>query len=488
MAAEGVPLTAPGAGPVSRPAARPRAGGSQNPPDTLCGRPPTASSSGGADAGSTGASSPASRSAPASADESAASGGAVADHSDTADSKPSGKSRSADSGHALESSKPGSPTSSSVARRGRGAGGAAVAASAHAAAQTAAATADFSAALAQSLAASPAGAAGAAAAAGATASAAGTTNSPGEATHPDRAGNSSEPAARHSTADPVSTALALLEQALAGALAGIPFAPATASTTPASTQDLGRSASADKSTAAALDALLPQTTLADLKPGASNATPTAGSAAPAGPAAPAGAASSAAATLTAAAQLPSGPHVGLQPGAANSSMMALASPVGTSAWTDELGARVTWMAHQGIESASLRLSPEHLGPLQVSISVHDGRASVWFGARVGLRSSNRFRSFVSSSPVRDSCSPMPVSHGSRPAARSGSRPLVPRCRLPRWRPSTPMPPRAALPAWAAWASSTPTPEYSAPPRPRPRSAVADTLPRVVPNRSRRFSQ
>jgi flagellar hook-length control protein FliK len=38
------------------------------------------------------------------------------------------------------------------------------------------------------------------------------------------------------------------------------------------------------------------------------------------------------------------------------------------------------MAHQGIESASLQLSPEHLGPLQVTISVHDGHASVWFGA------------------------------------------------------------------------------------------------------------
>jgi flagellar hook-length control protein FliK len=60
--------------------------------------------------------------------------------------------------------------------------------------------------------------------------------------------------------------------------------------------------------------------------------------------------------------------------------MAIASPVGTSGWTDELGAKVTWMAHQGIESASLHLSPEHLGPLQVSISVHNGQASVWFGA------------------------------------------------------------------------------------------------------------
>ena len=58
----------------------------------------------------------------------------------------------------------------------------------------------------------------------------------------------------------------------------------------------------------------------------------------------------------------------------------LSSPVGSSAWTEELGAKLTWMASQGIESASLRLSPEHLGPLQVTISVRDGQASVWFGA------------------------------------------------------------------------------------------------------------
>jgi len=58
----------------------------------------------------------------------------------------------------------------------------------------------------------------------------------------------------------------------------------------------------------------------------------------------------------------------------------LKSPVGTAAWTDELGGKVTWMAKQGIESASLKLSPEHLGPLEVHISVQNGSASVLFGA------------------------------------------------------------------------------------------------------------
>ena len=56
------------------------------------------------------------------------------------------------------------------------------------------------------------------------------------------------------------------------------------------------------------------------------------------------------------------------------------SPVGSPAWNDELGGKVTWMANQGIDSASLKLSPEHLGPVEVHISVQNGSTSVMFGA------------------------------------------------------------------------------------------------------------
>lgn len=58
----------------------------------------------------------------------------------------------------------------------------------------------------------------------------------------------------------------------------------------------------------------------------------------------------------------------------------LNAPVGSGAWGEELGTQLTWMTNQGIQSASLQLTPAHLGPLQVSISVHNGQASVWFGA------------------------------------------------------------------------------------------------------------
>lgn len=58
----------------------------------------------------------------------------------------------------------------------------------------------------------------------------------------------------------------------------------------------------------------------------------------------------------------------------------LREPVGTAAWSDELGARLYLMADKGHHAASLKLSPEHLGPLEVRIAVKDDQATVWFGA------------------------------------------------------------------------------------------------------------
>lgn len=89
-----------------------------------------------------------------------------------------------------------------------------------------------------------------------------------------------------------------------------------------------------------------------------------------------GSASSAGAPLGAAPQSAAATHT--QSGALEGP--PLRSQIGTSAWTDELGARLTLMAHQGLASASLRLTPEHLGPVEVKISVRDSSASVWFGA------------------------------------------------------------------------------------------------------------
>jgi flagellar hook-length control protein FliK len=69
-----------------------------------------------------------------------------------------------------------------------------------------------------------------------------------------------------------------------------------------------------------------------------------------------------------------------QPAAADSSPNRINAPVGSAAFNDELGGKITWLANQGIQSASVELSPEHLGPVSVHISVQAGSASVSFNA------------------------------------------------------------------------------------------------------------
>jgi flagellar hook-length control protein FliK len=67
-------------------------------------------------------------------------------------------------------------------------------------------------------------------------------------------------------------------------------------------------------------------------------------------------------------------------GSADTGSSKMSAPVGTAAFNDELGGKITWMAHQGLQSASLQLSPEHLGPVDVRIAVQDGSATVSFNA------------------------------------------------------------------------------------------------------------
>ena len=59
----------------------------------------------------------------------------------------------------------------------------------------------------------------------------------------------------------------------------------------------------------------------------------------------------------------------------------LQSEVGTHEWAEELGTRLAVMTAQGDQSGSLRLSPEHLGPLEVQIRMQDDKANVVFGAQ-----------------------------------------------------------------------------------------------------------
>jgi flagellar hook-length control protein FliK len=59
----------------------------------------------------------------------------------------------------------------------------------------------------------------------------------------------------------------------------------------------------------------------------------------------------------------------------------LREPVGTSRWADELGSRLVLMSVRGQQQGSLLLTPEHMGPVEVQISVNRDTANVWFGAQ-----------------------------------------------------------------------------------------------------------
>jgi flagellar hook-length control protein FliK len=58
----------------------------------------------------------------------------------------------------------------------------------------------------------------------------------------------------------------------------------------------------------------------------------------------------------------------------------LSTPVHDARWADALAHRLVMMARDGETSASLKLVPQDLGPLDIQINVRDGEASVHFGA------------------------------------------------------------------------------------------------------------
>ncbi|WP_262340757.1 flagellar hook-length control protein FliK, partial [Bordetella pertussis] len=69
------------------------------------------------------------------------------------------------------------------------------------------------------------------------------------------------------------------------------------------------------------------------------------------------------------------------PAAAQPLGLEVASPVGSSQWGQELGRQLVTISHdarQGHHTAELRLDPPDLGPLRVSINLHEGVASAAF--------------------------------------------------------------------------------------------------------------
>jgi flagellar hook-length control protein FliK len=65
--------------------------------------------------------------------------------------------------------------------------------------------------------------------------------------------------------------------------------------------------------------------------------------------------------------------------AANAPALQIPVAVGAQDWDRQLGERVGVLVDQGLTNAQLKLSPAHLGPLEIRITVQNDQASVWFG-------------------------------------------------------------------------------------------------------------
>jgi flagellar hook-length control protein FliK len=208
------------------------------------------------------------------------------------------------------------------------------------------------------------------------------TAAPGEVT----GGAKSSKADKSAAADTSPSSLGFLAQSLAAVLSGAQQQPAAGRATAADSSTDGASAdgsSIDGVTLASGSSL--QNIVASLTKGSAAELKAATAAADGDPkgsaaATAAGAADgSASGTSAFQAQMSVGSHFQTTANTQTTNDK-VSAPVGTPAFNDELGGKITWMANQGVQSASLQLSPEHLGPVAVHISVQDGSASVAFNA------------------------------------------------------------------------------------------------------------
>ncbi len=62
----------------------------------------------------------------------------------------------------------------------------------------------------------------------------------------------------------------------------------------------------------------------------------------------------------------------------------ITAPLGEQGWSEAMGQRIMWMMGKGVQAASIRITPPHLGPIQVQLSVQNDQASVNMIAQHGV--------------------------------------------------------------------------------------------------------
>ena len=69
--------------------------------------------------------------------------------------------------------------------------------------------------------------------------------------------------------------------------------------------------------------------------------------------------------------------------AADPAVSTVSLPVTHPRWAQAVASEVRWFAEQGVQNATLKLTPEHLGPVEVHLALSDGQVNVNFSASHG---------------------------------------------------------------------------------------------------------
>lgn len=62
----------------------------------------------------------------------------------------------------------------------------------------------------------------------------------------------------------------------------------------------------------------------------------------------------------------------------------ITSAMGGESWSQAMGERIMWMVGKGVQAASIRINPPHLGPIQVQLSVQNDQANVQMVVQHGV--------------------------------------------------------------------------------------------------------
>ncbi|HEB77666.1 MAG TPA: hypothetical protein ENI90_03950 [Methylothermaceae bacterium] len=65
----------------------------------------------------------------------------------------------------------------------------------------------------------------------------------------------------------------------------------------------------------------------------------------------------------------------------SSATVTVTRPFDHPQWSDELGERLIWLRDQSVQTAELRIHPQHLGPVTARIQVHEDQTSIQFASQ-----------------------------------------------------------------------------------------------------------